>query len=199
MKKKQLPKIGMRNIKTGIAVAVCMFTYSLLRFILNLTAGHECAFHRGIDFLVNEHTSIYACLAAVIVMRGSVSQSFRSGISRIIGTCIGGLFGILVLVVGRFKIIQTLDFIIVPLGVMILIYFLTLIKETDATAIAVATFLIIVITVGSNSPHLYAINRILSTAYGVTVSLLVNRYVGKSPTEAENNNTDRSKKDEEKN
>lgn len=191
MKKKQLPKIGMRNIKTGIAVAVCMFTYSLLRFILELTAEHDSAFRRGLSFLVFEHTSIYACLAAVIVMRGSVSQSFRSGISRIIGTCIGGLFGMLVLVVGRFEIIRTLDFIVVPLGVMILIYFLTLIKETDATAIAVATFLIIVITVGSNSPHLYAINRILSTAYGVTVSLLINRFVGKSPTEAENNSDGR--------
>lgn len=194
MTKKQLPKIGMRNIKTGIAVGVCMFSYSLVRFILEATVSYDNSIHAIFDFLVNEHTSIYACLAAVIVMRGSVSQSFRSGISRIIGTCIGGLFGMLFLVVGRFEILSRFDFIIVPLGVMMLIYFLTVIKETDATAIAVATFLIIVITVGSNSPHLYAINRILSTAYGVTVSLLVNRFIGLK----ENNDTDRSKNNEKK-
>ncbi len=187
MKSRQLPKLGMRNIKTGIAVAVCMFSYSVVRFILEMTATHDNAVHRAFDFLVNEHTPIYACLAAVIVMRGSVSQSFRSGISRIIGTCIGGLFGMLFLVFGKISIVNTLDFIIVPIGVTLLIYFLTIIKETDSTAIAVATFLIIVITVGSNSPHLYAVNRILSTSYGVVVSLLVNRFVGKSPNEDNNN------------
>ncbi len=196
MKKKQLPKIGMRNIKTGIAVAVCMFSYSLVRYILELTAQYDNAIHRAFDFLVNEHTSIYACLAAVIVMRGSVSQSFRSGISRIIGTCIGGIFGMLFLTVGQIPLLSRLDFLVVPIGIILLIYFLTVIKETDATAIAAATFLIIVITVGSNAPHLYALNRILSTVYGVTVSLLVNRFVGSSPNE--NNDTDRSKDNEKK-
>lgn len=196
MKNKQLPKIGMRNIKTSIAVAVCMFSYSVVGFILKITSTHSNAIHRAFDFLVNEHTPIYACLAAVIVMRGSVSQSFRSGISRIIGTCIGGLFGMIFLVFGKFSVINTLDFIIVPVGVMLLIYFLTIIKETDSTAIAVATFLIIVITVGSNSPHLYAVNRILSTSYGVVVSLLVNRFVGKSPNE---DNTNGSMGNEKKN
>lgn len=196
MKNKQLPKIGMRNIKTSIAVAVCMFSYSVVGFILKITSTHSNAIHRAFDFLVNEHTPIYACLAAVIVMRGSVSQSFRSGISRIIGTCIGGLFGMIFLVFGKFSVINTLDFIIVPVGVMLLIYFLTIIKETDSTAIAVATFLIIVITVGSNSPHLYAVNRILSTSYGVIVSLLVNRFVGKSPNE---DNTNGSMGNEKKN
>lgn len=198
MKKERLPKIGMRNIKTGIAVFICMFSYSLARFILNQTASNAGAVHRLFDFLVNEHTPIYACLAAVIVMRSSVSQSFRSGISRIIGTVIGGLFGILVLYIERISIVETLDFIFVPLGVVLLIYFLTLTKETDATSIAAATFLIIVITVGSNSPHLYAFNRILSTAYGVTVSLLVNRFVGKSPAETQTN-TDGIKNNEKKN
>lgn len=196
MKNKQLPKIGMRNIKTSIAVAVCMFSYSVVGFILKITSTHSNAIHRAFDFLVNEHTPIYACLAAVIVMRGSVSQSFRSGISRIIGTCIGGLFGMIFLVFGKISVVNTLDFIIVPVGVMLLIYFLTIIKETDSTAIAVATFLIIVITVGSNSPHLYAVNRILSTSYGVIVSLLVNRFVGKSPNE---DNTNGSMGNEKKN
>lgn len=198
MKKRQIPKIGMRNIKTGIAVAVCMFSYSLVRYILEITAPYDNAVHSAFDFLVNEHTPIYACLAAVIVMRGSVSQSFRSGISRIIGTCIGGLFGMAFLTFGRFKVAERLDFIIVPIGVMLLIYFLTVIKETDSTAIAVATFLIIVITVGANSPHLYALNRILSTCYGVIVSLLVNRFVGSAPTE-DNNDNNRSKDNEKKN
>ncbi len=195
MEKRKLPKIGMRNIKTSIAVAICMFSYSFVRFILTVTATHANAVHRAFDFLVNENTSIYACLAAVIVMRGSVSQSFRSGISRIIGTCIGGLFGMLFLAIGSFSVVKALDFIIVPVGVMLLIYFITLIKENDSTAIAVATFMIIVITVGSNSPHLYAINRILSTAYGVTVSLIVNRFIGKSPSEE---NTDGSISNNEK-
>lgn len=197
MKKKQLPKLGMRNIKTGIAVAVCMFSYSLVRSILETTSQYDNALHRAFDFLVNEHTSIYACLAAVIVMRGSVSQSFRSGVSRIIGTCIGGLFGMAFLTLTRFSIVAAFDFIVVPIGVMLLIYFLTVIKETDSTAIAVATFLIILITVGSNSPHLYALNRILSTAYGVIVSLFVNWLFGSSPNE--NNESDRSKDNEKKN
>ena len=68
-------RIGLRNIKTALAVAICMVIFQVI--------GRENAF--------------YACIAAVICMKDTVSSSFTMGKNRLIGTIIGGLFGICVI------------------------------------------------------------------------------------------------------
>ncbi len=180
---KTIPKIGLRNIKTGIAVFFCMISYSLARFVADKLIS--CGVHvpDGFMVLISDNTAIYACLAAVVVMGSSLSKSFRSGLSRIIGTVIGGIFGAIYLHSGDFLNTENLGFILIPTGVIVVIYFLILINENDAIVIALATYLIVAITLDNDAPILYVLNRALSTAYGVIVSLCVNNFISKPKNE----------------
>lgn len=176
---KTIPKIGLRNIKTGIAVFFCMISYSLARFVTDKLISCGVDVPDGFMVLISDNTAIYACLAAVVVMGSSLSKSFRSGLSRIIGTVIGGIFGAIYLHSGDFLNTENLGFILIPIGVIIVIYFLILINENDAIVIALATYLIVAITLDNDAPILYVLNRTLSTAYGVIVSLCVNNFISK--------------------
>lgn len=188
MKKYNLPALGLRNVKTGISLFVCLASYALAGFAAGLLEAKGIGIPEFLKALISRDTAIYACLAAVVVMGSSVSKSFRSGISRIIGTVIGGVFGSVCLHSGSFLPLDDLDFLIIPVGVVALIYFMVLIKEQDAVVIAVATYLIIVITLDTGAPLLYSVNRVLSTAYGVIVSLCVNYFVRKPKNEEKTEN-----------
>ncbi|MGL4771994.1 MAG: aromatic acid exporter family protein, partial [Clostridium sp.] len=56
-------KVGLRNIKTALAVFVCMFLFSIF----------------------NNDNPFYACIAAVICMGDTVENSLIMGKNRIIG------------------------------------------------------------------------------------------------------------------
>ena len=73
MRKNTFPNIGLRNIKTGLSVFICMILFQI--------------FKRNDPF--------YACIAAVICMKDTVENSRLIGINRLIGTFLGGLLGIL--------------------------------------------------------------------------------------------------------
>ena len=72
---KSLPKVGMRIIKSAVAVFLCFLVY-LFR-------------QDGVPF--------YSVIAAVLCMQPYVSHSVRVALNRCIGTLIGGVFGTLVL------------------------------------------------------------------------------------------------------
>ena len=91
--KLKIPGIGLRNLKTGLAVFFCLVSYALAGFVAEKVSAGGFAVPEFITTLISKDTVIYACLAAVVVMGSSVSKSFRSGISRIIGTVIGGALG----------------------------------------------------------------------------------------------------------
>lgn len=189
MKKKiNIPKIGLRNIKTGLAVLLCLVSYAFANFITEQIAASGIGIPDFVSALISRDTAIYACLAAVVVMGSSVSKSFRSGLSRIIGTVIGGIFGSIYLHSGRYIDFDDWAFMLIPIGLIALIYLLTLIKEPDAVVIAAATYLIIVITIDTGAPLLYALNRVLSTSYGVIISLCVNNFIGKPKNEEKTKN-----------
>lgn len=183
-----IPKIGLRNIKTGIAVFLCLVSYALANFLAERLAAGGVSVPDFVTTLISRDTAIYACLASVVVMGSSVSKSFRSGVSRIIGTVIGGAFGSIYLHLGRYFSFNNIAFVFIPIGLIVLIYFLTLVKERDAVVIAAATYLIIVITIDTGAPLLYALNRVLSTSYGVIVSLCINNFIGRPKNEEKTKN-----------
>lgn len=181
--KLNIPGIGLRNLKTGLAVFLCLISYAFADFVAERVSAGGFAVPEFIMTLISKDTAIYACLAAVVVMGSSVSKSLRSGISRIIGTVIGGVFGSAYLHLGAFADFDRAEFILIPLGLVMLIYFLTLIRERDSVIIATATYLIIVITLDTGAPLLYSLNRVLSTIYGVVISLCVNNFIGRPKNE----------------
>ena len=56
----QIPKIGMRNIKTAISVFLCLVLFES----------------------VNRDNSFYACIAAIICMQQTVENTFSKEIGR---------------------------------------------------------------------------------------------------------------------
>ncbi|MDT2191533.1 FUSC family protein [Paenibacillus larvae] len=69
---RKLPRIGMRNVKTAIAVLLCILILRLFQI----------------------ESPFYACIAAVITMQNTVEDSYETGINRIIGTLIGAAIGL---------------------------------------------------------------------------------------------------------
>ncbi|KAB3530306.1 aromatic acid exporter family protein [Alkaliphilus pronyensis] len=138
-------KIGLRTIKTGIAVSTTMLVT---------------------DFLNIEYP-FFALIAALIAMQPTVSDSWHSGINRIIGTFIGAFVGLL------FGFIAPINFLLVGLGLILLIYTMNRLGWTDSINIAGVVFLAIILN--DEGVHIiYAVNRLIDTFIGISIALGVN-------------------------
>lgn len=154
----EVPRIGLRNIKTSIAV--------LLSFLVFRLVGRQYP--------------IYACIAAVICTKDTVQNSFDISKDRIIGTLIGGLIGAFFL-----KIIGVSDSgisfeIIASIGIVVVIYLCNLINEKGSVSLACVVYLLILLNFRdseSSAPYTYAFDRMVDTAIGIAISLLVNRFL----------------------
>lgn len=67
------PKIGLRTLKTSLAVGISMLTVDLL----------------------NLHSPLFAGIGAISSMQSSVSESLKSGKNRMLGTIVGAVVGII--------------------------------------------------------------------------------------------------------
>lgn len=152
-----MPKIGMRIIKTAIAVFLC--------FLIDLLRNHQ-----GAPF--------YSAIAAILCMQPFVSNSMKVALNRSVGTFIGGLSGMLLLMAERAwlpKGMPVLQYFIVSLCVVVLIYITVVLKKTSASYITCVVFLSVTISHGADvNPYLFAINRMIDTLIGITVSIAVN-------------------------
>lgn len=149
-------KIGMRNIKTTISVFICLLIFEA----------------------INRENSIFACIAAVICVQNTIVDSRKIGMSRIIGTIIGGLAGALSLfIVNTFYNEKVLIFII-PLGIMILIQICVKINMKKAVVICCVVYLVVMISMNHKEGYmLYTFNRVVDTSIGIIIALLVNKYI----------------------
>ena len=147
--------IGLRIIKTGLAV----FLSLLITHLFN-----------GEPF--------YAVIAAVICLRQTSQDSYHIGAERVIGTIIGGVFGIIMLSILKYSPLQQNEIgydIILCLGLMLLIKLISLLGRGDAVSIACVVYLsLLVIPMGKERVLSYAIGRIMETLIGVILAVSVN-------------------------
>ena len=151
-----LPPIGKRILKSAAAVFFCLLLDQLRQ-------------GAGIVF--------YSCIAAVLCMQQDVSSSVRIGRNRVIGTLIGGVFGMLVLVGERWSSLDhwLLHALIVSAVIIGIIYLTVLLHQTSASYISCVVFLSVVISHGHDAdPFLFAMNRVLDTLIGIAVAYAVN-------------------------
>lgn len=138
-------KIGLRTIKTGIAVGLSMFIASLF----------------------NLKSPIFTGIAAVMAMQSSVFESFYIGKNRMLGTFIGALIGL------AFSFLLPNNYLFMALGVIVVIYIHNLFEWNKSLTLSAIVFLAIYInTEGARIP--YAFNRVLDTFIGISVSVLIN-------------------------
>ena len=112
-----MPRVGMRMIKTSLAVAICFLLY----------------FARG-----EEGVPVFSTIAAIICMQPYVENSLQAAFNRIIGTLVGAVFALLVLYLIRFipweyRILRymTISFAIIPV-----MYVTVMLKRRGASALA---------------------------------------------------------------
>lgn len=147
-------KIGMRNIKTAIAVGVCLIFFQ----ILGISDG------------------IIASITAVICMKSSIQNSLLTGMQRVTGTFIGALLAVvtLILIEDTPYHISTL---VVLIGVVLIIYLCNVFKIQASTIISVVVFLIILVGEKDAPPLIYGIMRLVETIFGIAVTYLINRFI----------------------
>ncbi len=147
--------IGMRNIKTALAVLAVLVLYRLL--------------HR--------ETAMLAATAAVICMQDSVQKTLRSGLNRLVGTCAGALIGMLLLYSRQALGGSYLSLLFAPLGIVLIIWFCNFIHKPEATVISCIVLLMIVLEQSAQDPFYYSINRMLDTLFGIVVAYIINRFI----------------------
>lgn len=141
--------IGMRNIKTALAVLVAI----------------------AITGVFNLVSPFYAAIAAFVTMQSSVIASYKTGAARMIGTFIGAGVGILCAYIYPQNAATT------GIGVVVLIYLCNVLKIQDAIPNAGIVLLAIMLNVSKGNVMIYSFYRIVDTFIGVVIAILVNYFI----------------------
>ena len=151
-----MPKIGMRILKSALAVLLCFL----------------------IDLLRGAGTPFYSAIAALLCMQPTRDGSLKTGLNRVKGTVLGAAFGLVVLLAERQWLPQGADllrFLLISLALIPLLYLTALLQMPTASYITCVVFLSITVSHGEDvTPWLFALNRMVDTLLGIGVSLGLN-------------------------
>lgn len=151
-----MPRIGMRIIKSALAVFIC--------FIIYLIRGE------GLPF--------YSTIAAIMCMQPGISNTRTASRNRIIGTIVGGIFGMILLVFERKYMVGVHDilrFMLISIGIIPVIYTSVLLEHKQASHTSCIVFLSIVVNHAADvSPYAFTLSRITDTLIGIFVALAIN-------------------------
>ncbi|MGX7419565.1 FUSC family protein [Carnobacterium gallinarum] len=149
-------RLGMRTVKTGIAVGICIFIFHFL----------------------NRGTPMIASLAAVFALRQDVETTVKFGKSRILGNSIGALVAALFIFahreLGSSFIVEVIG---IPLCIMFIIILCDGIDYNSGIIGAIATLLIIYFTIPTTDTFIYALDRVVDTFIGTFIALAVNHLI----------------------
>lgn len=156
--RKLLGLIGMRVIKTALAVYVC--------FLISLPRGNS---------------PFYSVIAAIISMKNDSVESMNTGISRIIGTLIGGSFGLATILLINYLDISLFGhfhYLILSLILIPVIYSSIRLHSPSSTTISCIVFISIAVShIDNASPFMFTINRVVETSIGVLVAIVINNFL----------------------
>ncbi len=138
-------KIGMRTIKTGLAVSLGMYISDLLGLYSPLFVG----------------------LGAISTMQSSVSESFQSGKNRMLATITGAIVALIM------NYIFPFNYFFMGIGIIIVIHILNLLNWKKAISLAAMVFIAVYMNRDTEIIN-YAINRVLDTSVGIIIGVLVN-------------------------
>lgn len=164
-KAKKIPGIGMRIIKSAVAVALC--------YVVHLFRGPS-----GIIF----HSQI----SALWCVQSYVSQTKNNALQRMTGTVIGAIFGLVVLLFERFltnhfNLPQTVSYFlcggITAAATIFVLYSTVVLKRKNSSFMSCVVFLSIVVPhLTDENPFLFAFNRFFDTTIGILIGIGVNLF-----------------------
>ena len=161
----RVPRVGMRVIKTAVAVMISYLLFVPFGLLYDEARG-------GVLGCIGP---LYACIACIVCTQSSLGQTVQQGISRFMGVLVGGALGAAALLLG-----ERLDspLVLVPtLGAVCVagLWICQLIRRPAACAMAsIVPCAMLVTGVTGASRVDYAAARIIETVVGVAVAFLVN-------------------------
>lgn len=150
-------KLGLRAVKTAIAVFLCLL----------------------ISVIFKRSDALIASIAAVICMQQTYNKTYNTGLHRLIGTIIGGAIGYLfLLVVQNMPYRSCVNIIVPPICILVVIYMCNFINRKDSIVIGCIVVLSVMLQFDytSGGTFMYVVNRVIDTCIGVLVAMLVNRF-----------------------
>ncbi|EOT29703.1 FUSC family protein [Enterococcus saccharolyticus] len=146
-------RLGMRTFKSALSVLICILIFEF--------------FNRGEPWI--------AALAAVFSLRQDLTTTFSFGKSRILGNTIGGIGGILYLLLQqRFHESFLVEIIALPALVALVIILSDGINNNAGIISAIATILLITLSVDPGDSVGVAVDRIFDTFIGTAVAIGIN-------------------------
>ncbi|HAJ65799.1 MAG TPA: hypothetical protein DCM61_04380, partial [Clostridiales bacterium] len=155
-----LPHLGQRIVKTTVAVFLCLMFYYLRGY-------------RGQDMPTE------AAITAIICMQPYVRDTGEYALNRFIGTIIGALWGLLLLLLlNDFPLLganMLVLYLMMAAGVLLSLYSAVILRMPDASGLASIVFLCIVIAFPDiEEPLRQAAHRLLDVFVGTTIATVVN-------------------------
>lgn len=151
-------RLGLRAIKTAVAVSICLFIC--------------VAFNRDAYFL--------SAFAAIVCMQQTYDQTFSEGVHRLFGTIVGGSIGYMLL---QCSVLlpwynKWCDVIFAPLCLLLVIYICNTFYKQPSVSIACIVMLCIISQPDGdiNDVRMYAINRVIDTSIGIIIAMCINRF-----------------------
>lgn len=179
MKSCELPKIGMRKIKSIIALVLSFLIWQIVRIFFPLLEVHPT----------------FGYLYSIIEMRDSAEKTKRFGLLRIKATFIGLAIGLLLLsvsvlagnIITNELLITFIDLFLICFGTLLSLWFAQLLDCKTFCGIAAIITVICMIRDRNTdiNIYLYAILRVVQTLLGVFSAWLVNSFICRYPKNTE--------------
>lgn len=162
---KNTPKVGARIIKSAIAVALCYL----------------------VDYLRGENGIIfYIQLSALWCIQSYISTTKQNALQRTIGTCIGAIFGLIILLIvttlnKKFQLSHLqyylINAILISTSIIAILWLTVLLNKKQASYFSCVVFLsIVVIHMVDKNCFLFVWNRFLDTMIGIIIGVTVNLF-----------------------
>lgn len=177
--------IGMRKVKSLLAVTFAFLIWQLVRLFLPMLEAHP----------------IFAYIYSIIEMRESSDQTKKFGKLRIKATLVGLFVGLIFIAFSVLfasdstteKLRIFIEFIYILLATLCSLCVAEIFKCQNFCGIAAIITVICMVSHNEEDIYLYAVMRVVQTLIGVFSAMLINTLIKKRTEETNRQNNDRKK------
>lgn len=156
----QKVKVTGLDIRIAIAIGICLLTAKFCPYLQPLSA----------------------CTAVILCTQDNAKISWKTGVTRLIITIVGGVIGILVALIDNEIQSDYVFILMVCAGIPLIILIYKALKVPYISArIGCVTFVLVVVVAAGSERISYAVFRLIGTFYGVVISFVIAWIAGQLP------------------
>lgn len=151
MDRQKIEITGM-DIRIAIAIGICLLTAKFCPYLQSLSA----------------------CTAVILCTQDNAKISWKTGITRLIITAVGGIIGILTVLVDNAVQNNYVFILMVSAGIPLILLICKALKVPYISArISCVTFVLVVVVAAGSERISYAVFRLIGTFYGIVISFVI--------------------------